>query len=206
MAYSIVTGSPAQPVFLVDPNTGLPYVAGGGSGSLPVTIADGADVAEGATTATAYSDATGAAAGTVVGLLKGNYVTSAAFSAKLPASLGPKTGATSLSVVSASDGFKVRPITETTATVSAVASANADTALLVTNTGRLPGSSIVNDSTAILYILLGSGAASTTNYSYALAAKSTVGAALILPDGWTGPVRGFWSAANGFAYVTELSA
>lgn len=107
MAYPIVTGSPAQPVFLVDPTTGLPYVAGGGSGSLPVTIADGADVAEGATTATAYSDATGAAAGTVVGLLKGNYVTSAAFSAKLPASLGAKTGATSLSVVAASDGFNV---------------------------------------------------------------------------------------------------
>lgn len=103
MAYPIVTGSPAQPVFLVDPTTGLPYVAGGGSGSLPVTIADGADVAEGATTAVAYSDATGATAGTVVGLLKGNYVTSAAFSAKLPASLGPKTGATSLSVVPASD-------------------------------------------------------------------------------------------------------
>jgi len=39
-----------------------------------VSIADGADVAEGATAAAAYSDATGAAAGTVVGILKGLYV------------------------------------------------------------------------------------------------------------------------------------
>lgn len=44
----------------------------GGSGGA-VTIADGADVAEGATTAAAYTDQTGAASGTVVGLLKGVY-------------------------------------------------------------------------------------------------------------------------------------
>lgn len=46
---------------------------GGGGGGGAVTIADGADVAEGATTATAYTDNTGAAAGTVVGLLKGLF-------------------------------------------------------------------------------------------------------------------------------------
>lgn len=76
-------------------------VAAGGGGA--VTIADGADVAEGATAATAYSDATGAAAGTLVALGKGNYVITAAMSAKLPATLGQKTGANSLSVVWASD-------------------------------------------------------------------------------------------------------
>lgn len=46
-------------------------ISGGGGGA--VTIADGADVAEGATTAAAYTDQTGAASGTVVGLLKGVY-------------------------------------------------------------------------------------------------------------------------------------
>lgn len=46
---------------------------GGGSGGGPATIADGADVAEGATTATAYTDRTGAANGTVVSLLKGLF-------------------------------------------------------------------------------------------------------------------------------------
>lgn len=49
-------------------------ISGGGGGGGASTIADGADVAEGATTATAYSDGTGAAAGTVVGALKGLYV------------------------------------------------------------------------------------------------------------------------------------
>lgn len=82
------------------------YVAASGGGEA-VTIADGADVAEGAKAASAYSDATGVADGTVVGLGKGNYVITAAMSAKLPASLGSKTGAASFSVVPASDGFSV---------------------------------------------------------------------------------------------------
>lgn len=47
------------------------WVLGGGSGGGAATIADGADIAEGATTAPAYTDTTGAAAGTVIGLLKG---------------------------------------------------------------------------------------------------------------------------------------
>lgn len=45
---------------------------GGGSGGA-VTIADGADVAEGATTAAAYTDRTAAANGTVISLLKGLF-------------------------------------------------------------------------------------------------------------------------------------
>lgn len=76
-------------------------VAAGGGGA--VTIADGADVAEGATTATSYSDATGASAGTLVALGKGNYVLTAAMSAKLPLSLGAKPAANSLSVAWATD-------------------------------------------------------------------------------------------------------
>lgn len=58
----------------VDSTGALAVTGGGGGGGGAVTIADGADVAEGATTATAYVDGTGAAAGTVVGLLKGLYV------------------------------------------------------------------------------------------------------------------------------------
>lgn len=78
-------------------------IIAGPSGGSATTIADGADVAEGATAATAYSDSTGAAAGTVVGLNKGQYVLTAALSAKLPASLGIKTAAASLSIAPASD-------------------------------------------------------------------------------------------------------
>ena len=80
-----------------------PLIVNSPSGGEAVTIADGADVAEGATNATAYTDATGAAAGTLVGLNKGKYVLTAAMSAKLPASLGIKTAAASLSVAPASD-------------------------------------------------------------------------------------------------------
>lgn len=80
---------------------GAPVAGGGGGGAS--TIADGADVAEGATTATSYSDATGGAAGTVVALNKGQYVLTAAMSAKLPSSVGAKTGALSLSVVPNTD-------------------------------------------------------------------------------------------------------
>lgn len=59
-----------DPVFTrsVDAN-GNDVGAGGGA----VTIADGADVSQGATTDAAYTDTTGAAAGRVVGLLKGLY-------------------------------------------------------------------------------------------------------------------------------------
>ena len=47
---------------------------GGGGGGGAATIADGADVAEGSTISPAYTDTTGAAAGTIVGILKGLYV------------------------------------------------------------------------------------------------------------------------------------
>ena len=72
----------AYPINLPDGSTGYASarviidqngnpIPGGGGGA--VTIADGADVAEGATTAAAYTDQTGSASGTVVGLLKGLY-------------------------------------------------------------------------------------------------------------------------------------
>src|SRR5882757_1265943 len=46
--------------------------SGGGGGA--VTIADGADVAEGTTTDIAYTDATGVAAGTLIKIVKGLFV------------------------------------------------------------------------------------------------------------------------------------
>lgn len=73
-----------------------------GAGSA-VSVANGADVAEGSTTDTAYTDVTGAAAGTLVGLYKGQFVATSALSAKLPSTLGAKTGALSLSVVPNTD-------------------------------------------------------------------------------------------------------
>lgn len=82
MPGQIARGSKAMPVAIMDDDGN--YLgsaanpinvsgAGGGGGGGAVTIADGADIAEGATTATAYTDRTGAAAGTVVSLLKGLF-------------------------------------------------------------------------------------------------------------------------------------
>lgn len=92
-----------------------------------------------------------------------------------------------------------------TAVVSNVTSAAADTLLLAANPLRL-GFVIANDSASVLYVLLGSGAASPTNYTYQIDAKTTVpGVASLLPN-WAGQIRGYWSAANGAALVTEVTA
>lgn len=100
----------AQPICNPDGTS----ISGGGGGGGAATIADGADVAEGATTSTTYSDATGAAAGTTIALLKGSYVLTSAMGAKLPASLGTKTAAGSLSVTPSSDGVFTTQISSST--------------------------------------------------------------------------------------------
>ena len=74
-------------------NTGT----GGGGGGGAATIADGADVAEGATTdAAVVTDTTGTVSGKLRGLVKWAFE-------RMPASLGSNTSANSLPVVIASD-------------------------------------------------------------------------------------------------------
>jgi len=99
-----------------------------------------------------------------------------------------------------------KPVPSATPTRTDVASAAADTAILAANANRLPGSTIANDSTSVLYLLLGAGTASATNFTVAIDGKTSVPGVYFLPDGWTGAVRGFWPVANGSARVTELSA
>lgn len=103
-------------------------------------------------------------------------------------------------------GIATTPTKKTTSATNSVTAAAADTAILAANTNRLPGSTIANDSTSIMYVLLGSGAASATNYTVAIDGKTTVAGYYILPDGWTGAVRAYWVSATGSARVTELSA
>lgn len=104
----------------VSPTNPLPVAVisgggGGGGGGGAVTVADGADVTQGTTTNAAYADTTGAAATTVIGGLKGLFVALAAMSAKLPASLGIKASAASLSVAPASDALFQAALTSGTA-------------------------------------------------------------------------------------------
>lgn len=94
------------------------------------------------------------------------------------------------------------PPASATATLSNVSASALSVTLLASNASRL-GGSIVNDSTAILYILLGTGTASTTNYSYAIEGKTTVGGVFEIPPGFTAQITGIWSSATGAARVTE---
>lgn len=75
--------------------------------------------------------------------------------------------------------------------------------LLTVNTSR-KGATIYNDSTAIMYLLLGPGA-STTNFTTALYGNSTgVGGYYETPFGYTGVITAVWASATGSARVTEL--
>lgn len=61
------------------------------------------------------------------------------------------------------------------------------------------GCCIFNDSTQLLYVKLGSAAA-TDSYTVRLSS----GSYYEVPFGYTGIVTGIWAAANGKAYVTEV--
>lgn len=81
---------------------------GGGGGGGAVTIADGADVAEGATTdAAVVTDTTGTVSGKLRGLVKWAFE-------RMPASLGQKATAASLPVVIASDQSAILVTSATT--------------------------------------------------------------------------------------------
>lgn len=85
-----------------------------------------------------------------------------------------------------------------------VTSAAADTALAAANANRVQ-MIISNDSTSKLYVLVdvsGAAAASATNYTYVVGP----GATFEFPNPVsTARIRGFWSAANGTAAVTDIS-
>ena len=87
-----------------------------------------------------------------------------------------------------------------TGTVTAVASSATVVTLLAANTARV-GALVVNNSTATLYLKLGS-AASLTSWSVQL----DPGAYWEMPRRYyTGIITGIWSAVNGDAKVTEAA-
>lgn len=65
-----------------------------------------------------------------------------------------------------------------------------------------PSLAISNSSTAILYLLLGSGVPSATNFSYAIQPTGTTPATVEI-WGYRGAVQAIWAAANGNATITE---
>jgi hypothetical protein len=89
----------------------------------------------------------------------------------------------------------------TTATRTAVAAATTDAQLLAANTARR-GFTLYNASaSATLYLGLGTAAASTTDYSLAIAS----GGYFEAPFAYKGAVHGIWSAAVGSALLTEFT-
>ena len=133
--------------------------------------------------------------------------TLAAMNAKLPAALGQATMAGSLAVVVASNQSAI-PISNTSATSTrtSVAAAAADTLILASNAAR-KGATIYNDSaSATLYLALGTTAASLTNFTAALLPITNgVAGYYEVPFGFTGQIRGIWSAAVGNARISELT-
>jgi hypothetical protein len=110
--------------------------------------------------------------------------------------LGTKTSSASLSIT---------PAFAATSTITNVASSATSVTLLAANNNRKTVI-ILNDSTSDLYVTLNASAASTTNYSLFLAAKvgNTPSSLFLNGDDYSGEIRGIWSAANGFARITEI--
>ena len=88
-----------------------------------------------------------------------------------------------------------------TATASQVADTATSTTILAANTSRR-SSSVTNDSSAVLYLLVGAGTASATNYTFRLA---QYGAAII--DSTSAQLAGVWATDpnDGGAKVTEIA-
>jgi len=102
--------------------------------------------------------------------------------------------------VSPAGALSVTSNTATANTRSSVAAAATDTLILAASGARL-GATIFNDSSAVLYLALGTVAASTTNFTV----KMVADAYYEVPFGYTGEIRGIWASATGSARVGEIT-
>lgn len=109
--------------------------------------------------------------------------------------------ATRRQVVVGPGGVAVGAATASTATLTNVASSATTVQALAANTARV-GCTVYNDSSAILYLKFGT-TASTSSYTVQIPAGGfyEFGAPV-----YTGRLDAIWSAANGNARITELSA
>jgi len=92
----------------------------------------------------------------------------------------------------------------TSAWSSVAAGTAANTTVLAANTARL-GATITNNGTAIMYINLGTAAASNRFTATLAPLASGIASYYEVPFRYTGVITGSWSAANGSAYVVELT-
>ena len=115
---------------------------------------------------------------------------------QLPATLGQKAAAASLSVVVANDQT---PSVSATATQTIVSASASSVSILAANAARR-GAAVMNDSAAILYLRLNVSPASLTLHTV----RMVPGAYYEVPFNYAGAITGLWSAADGAARVTEF--
>lgn len=101
--------------------------------------------------------------------------------------------------VSATNPLPVAPSRASASTSASVAGSTTNVTLLALNASRL-GATIFNDSTADLYVKLGS-TATLTDFTCRLSPN----AYYEVPYGYTGRIDGIWSSATGSARVTEVT-
>jgi hypothetical protein len=87
-----------------------------------------------------------------------------------------------------------------TATCTNVVAAAADTVLLAASATRV-GAAVWNDSTAILYLKMGSGASATS-----CTVKVAADGYYEVPFWYRGALHGYWTSATGTARVTSVAA
>lgn len=102
-------------------------------------------------------------------------------------------------VVVISGTVTVSPVRPSAAARTSVAGAIASTVLLAANANRR-GATFFNDSAATLYLGEGATPVSTADYTVQVGPYGTYE---IEPDGFTGELRGIWSAATGAVKITE---
>jgi hypothetical protein len=102
--------------------------------------------------------------------------------------------------ISPNSGLTVAPVTSSTATVSSVSGSASSVQLLALNTSR-KNATFFNESTATLYLKLGTSA-SVTSYT----AQVPPNGYYELPSAvYTGRIDGIWSSAAGAVRITELT-
>ncbi len=92
------------------------------------------------------------------------------------------------------------PASSSSSSVTSVASSASSVQLLASNAGR-KAFAVYNESTAILYLKLGT-TASLTSYTVQIPMNSYYESQDLI---YTGEVDGIWASANGSARITELS-
>lgn len=96
--------------------------------------------------------------------------------------------------------FVTKEVRSSTPSQSSVAGSASSVSILSSNANRL-GATISNDSTAALYLKLGT-TASTSSYTIKLLQDDYYE----VPFGYTGAIDGIWASATGNARITELTA